>query len=252
MSDPTPGFWDGVAAPATVDWCEPNYAVTPYVAEFWNATSSLWMVVLGGIGMALLANRRRFHGMFAGLGLVGIGSAAFHGTLLRPAQALDELPMVFLSLHGAWIVAHRGKNWNDGHVVAAVLVAFAVVFSGTYYTLPWAFSFFLLVYGGMVTWLTLTSAWLTLGRGDARQTRLLWGAAGGFFGGLVGCWIPEHLLLSCDHPIQSLHLHSIWHLLAGTGTFTFILWMIGMDDKVRQGALPEASGPSAQAVDPEP
>lgn len=30
-------FWGPIDA--LVDWCEPNYAVTRYVAEFWNTLS---------------------------------------------------------------------------------------------------------------------------------------------------------------------------------------------------------------------
>lgn len=229
MDGTNKGFWDGLAPPATVDWCEPNYVVTYYVAEFWNATSSLWMVVLGVFGMVALATRRRFLMMFAGLTMVGLGSAAFHGTLLRPAQALDELPMVFLSLLGVWIVLHRGQGWEDGNKIAAGLAGFAFVFSATYFTLPWAFTIFIAIYGMLVGWLTITSARMTLFGEDDIMFRLLLVSAVGFFGGLLGCWVPEHVMLSCDHPVQQLHLHSWWHLLAGTGTFSFILWMKHVD-----------------------
>jgi len=236
MDGKTTGFWDGLAPPATVDWCEPNYVITHYVAEFWNATSSLWMAVLGVFGMVVLADRRRFVGMFAGLTMVGVGSAAFHGTLLRPAQALDELPMVFLSLLGMWIVMHRGRGWEDGNKVAAFLAAFAFVFSASYFTLPWAFSFFIAIYGMLVGWLTITSARLTYDADDHILIRLLTISAVGFFGGLLGCWVPEHVMLPCDHPVQQLHLHSWWHLLAGTGTFAFIVWMRHLDRQHRQDA----------------
>ena len=47
--DPS-GFW-GVPT-ASIDWCEQNYAITPFVAEFWNTLSSLAMVIAGVVGLS--------------------------------------------------------------------------------------------------------------------------------------------------------------------------------------------------------
>ena len=38
------GFWIEHGAPSIVDWCEPNYVVSLYVAEWWNTLSSVPMV----------------------------------------------------------------------------------------------------------------------------------------------------------------------------------------------------------------
>src|ERR1700723_3106631 len=77
----TAGFWGPPTS--SVDWCEANYQVTPYVAEFWNTLSSLAMVVAGVLG--LLLNRTklpaRYLAAFGLLALVGLGSIAFHATL---------------------------------------------------------------------------------------------------------------------------------------------------------------------------
>lgn len=35
---------------ATMDWCEDNYGVSPYVAEFWNMVSSLFITVCAAEG----------------------------------------------------------------------------------------------------------------------------------------------------------------------------------------------------------
>ena len=86
---------------ADYDWCENNYAITPYVAEFFNALSSVTIVLAGvfwerrtiryGYGL-------RWHIASAGLVSIGLGSIAFHGTLLRWAQVLDEVPMLWSAL----------------------------------------------------------------------------------------------------------------------------------------------------------
>ncbi|RKO97739.1 hypothetical protein CXG81DRAFT_11240, partial [Caulochytrium protostelioides] len=67
------GYWGPVTS--SVDFCETNYEVSPFLAEFWNAISSLAM-------------------FFIGIMIVGLGSLAFHGTLVRATQAWDELPML--------------------------------------------------------------------------------------------------------------------------------------------------------------
>lgn len=80
------GFWGKPTS--TVDWCEINYSWTFYIAEFFNTFSSLAMVVVGLIGLALhwrhFEKSIRF--MFSSIAVVGIGSAAFHGTLLFGLQ----------------------------------------------------------------------------------------------------------------------------------------------------------------------
>jgi dihydroceramidase len=39
------GYWGEVTS--TIDWCETNYEVTHYVAEFWNTLSSLFIAWVG-------------------------------------------------------------------------------------------------------------------------------------------------------------------------------------------------------------
>ncbi|KAJ2778398.1 alkaline ceramidase ydc1 [Coemansia javaensis] len=88
------GFWGDVTS--SVDWCEPNYEWTPYIAEFFNSWSSMAMVVLGE---ACARMNPTGHGAFTLLGrsitVVGIGSWLFHATLKYSMQMTDELPMLW-------------------------------------------------------------------------------------------------------------------------------------------------------------
>ena len=113
MSDKS-GFWGNRTA--TIDWCEQNYEVTYYIAEFWNTVSNLVMILfpLYGIYWSYKQKTSRKFNSFRvtysmiachlGLMLVGSGSWMFHMTLLYPMQLLDELPMIFGS--GILIYAH--------------------------------------------------------------------------------------------------------------------------------------------------
>jgi dihydroceramidase len=58
------GYWG--QGNASVDWCESNYTVTMYLAEFANSTSSFAMILAGLIGMYLhMGAEYRFHMAFA-------------------------------------------------------------------------------------------------------------------------------------------------------------------------------------------
>ena len=106
------GFWHEHTA--TIDWCETNYQVTHYVAEFWNTVSNL-VIILFPIRSLYWCYQHYFHksqlkyqekslifdipltiiACNMGLSLVGVGSWMFHMTLQYEMQLLDELPMVY-------------------------------------------------------------------------------------------------------------------------------------------------------------
>lgn len=97
------GFWDEISKnytirPAEINWCEPNYTQSHYIAEFQNSFSSLF-ITLGGLIGFYWAYKYRHPASLQVLALliavVGVGSFLFHQTLLFPMQLLDELPMMY-------------------------------------------------------------------------------------------------------------------------------------------------------------
>lgn len=210
------------SAPALVDWCEPNYVYTPWVAEAWNTASSLVLVVLGLYGMFRVHGLRFRLGML-GLAGVGVGSALFHGVLVRFAQAADELPMVWLGLTCVWTIADREKAAGEGRLLAAGFLLFGVLFTIAYATVPWAFTLFLGVYGLLVAWLAVRTAQLTMGASFPIKRAAL-ATIGAYLGSFFVFWVPEHVVLGCDHPLQAVQLHSWWHVGAGVGTYAWWWW----------------------------
>lgn len=83
------GYWGKPTS--TVDWCEPNYEITHYIAEFFNTLSSLAMVVTGLMGVLFHWKdlEKRYIAGFWSVVIVGVGSTAFHGTLLFSLQVSD-------------------------------------------------------------------------------------------------------------------------------------------------------------------
>ncbi len=83
-----PPFW-GIPD-VSMDWCEDNYAVTQYIAEFYNTLSAVPIFIWALLGMILCwksgVKEKRFLVVNACLLLNGLGSAIFHGTLRYYAQ----------------------------------------------------------------------------------------------------------------------------------------------------------------------
>lgn len=92
------GFWGPVTS--LLDWCELNYTESYYIAEFWNTLSNAPIIAFSlmcWIQCWRNGLEMRYHLASLSFLLVGIGSAAFHATLLFKNQLLDELPMVCIS-----------------------------------------------------------------------------------------------------------------------------------------------------------
>ncbi|TMW57005.1 hypothetical protein Poli38472_002930 [Pythium oligandrum] len=130
----TDGFWGEPTA--TIDWCEPNYEHSFYIAEFWNTISNLLFVVLGFYGLWRSVQEGfewRFHAQFIAVMITGIGSAMFHGTLQLVHQQCDETPMVWAMLVWIYIVYNneiRKSGLSDAVVIpflAFLGIGFAII-----------------------------------------------------------------------------------------------------------------------------
>lgn len=136
------GFWGEITS--TIDWCEDNYAVSHYIAEFWNTVSSLLFVAAGVLGL-FLAYRHRLENRYFWLNgcviVIGCGSTMFHGTLQFGWQLWDEIPMiytalvwVFLWVESAtlrprfmwlpWAMAAYGVLWTVLHTIHGFVTGF--------------------------------------------------------------------------------------------------------------------------------
>ena len=101
MDNATPyvGYWG--EPDSIMDFCEPNYAVSFFFAEFCNSLSSVPMFMWGLLGLVLThmyaTKEFRYKLCFMALMFVGVGSFLFHASLRYKYQLLDELPMLLLS-----------------------------------------------------------------------------------------------------------------------------------------------------------
>ena len=89
------GFWG--PSDALHQFCEPHYAFTFFLAEFFNSTSSLAYTAAAIYGALTSPGfDAAVQAEWAILAIIGLGSAAFHGTMLFKYELWDELPMMGL------------------------------------------------------------------------------------------------------------------------------------------------------------
>lgn len=224
------GWWSPKTA--TMNWCEDDYVITPYVAEFFNAFSSLLIVLNGLYGYCVHSGKfffeTRFVACFAAFFVVGFGSFAFHATLIRSMQLLDELPMVYgnsVFIYTLWTVEEKpgsGANWKVALFLffGAILETLAVI----YFDVGEGQNAFLACYGSGVIYLIYKILQLNrkyLPNSDSSGNLHLFAIFFYLFGFM--CWCASRNY--CEK-LKFLHLHSIWHVCAGIGTFCAVCHFI--------------------------
>ncbi|KAI3403504.2 YDC1 [Candida oxycetoniae] len=105
------GYWGKPSS--TIDWCELNYAVTPYIAEAVNTVTNAAFIALALLAVYQAQSNhleKRFIVTAFGFLLVGIGSWCFHMTLRYEYQLLDELPMLYATIVPFWSIYSSFKT----------------------------------------------------------------------------------------------------------------------------------------------
>ncbi|KAF3764912.1 alkaline phytoceramidase [Cryphonectria parasitica EP155] len=120
------GIWG--TQTSTLNWCEEDYNVTPYIAEFFNTSTNLIFLYLGVMGIRECL--RHGHGLvfvfsFLGYVVVGLGSMAFHATLKYSMQLADELPMIYTTCIVAYATFSYSRPRHTQVLVALGLLALA-------------------------------------------------------------------------------------------------------------------------------
>ncbi|KAI8912642.1 alkaline phytoceramidase family protein [Gorgonomyces haynaldii] len=229
-------FWGQVTS--SVDWCEINYEVTPYVAEFFNTISSLAMAIVGLWGSVLHPwAETRFHVAFLSTVAVGLGSVAFHGTLQKFSQALDEVPMLYSALAFAYIgINQRYKLSRPTRMLlgsiltlhAALTTYLVTAFEGHY-----QFLLFHLSFGTAQTYALyqMVQIYRRRKRRNAKDNAV-WIFERGLlcYFAAFGCWLTDMLLceyVNPGYPEAMLPLnpqfHAWWHILISMGLYNLAL-----------------------------
>ena len=233
MFDSTFDWW----GKPTINFCEPDYATVEWIAEFWNTASSIPIATFALHG--LLHSWRQGHSFAAHLlqflvVVVGLGSMAFHGTMCRGGQMLDELPMLYaisaLMWGGLCLKLKEGDPLRQ--TTLAVVVLLDLIATLVYLT--GGFLLFIVMY---VTCVVVFIAiciqhfhfdpWVLAQPQHKTLQRLMHVAAAFYAGGFLFLWLPEAYFCA-QYPVftDKLKLHALFHLTSCVGSYTASVFVI--------------------------
>uniref|UniRef100_A0A8C3IXP7 Alkaline ceramidase n=1 Tax=Chrysemys picta bellii TaxID=8478 RepID=A0A8C3IXP7_CHRPI len=213
------GYWG--APTSTLEWCEENYAVSYYIAEFWNTVSNLIFIlppIYGAIQTYKDGLEKRYLAAFFCLTAVGLGSWCFHMTLKYEMQLLDELPMIYSCCVFVYCLYECFKHKNSvNYPLLFVLITFSVIVSivSNFFLCR---TFICIVYGALVSIIVLRSVYI-----------VLW-----VYPWLRGLGYTSLNNIFCDKlrglrekmpPVVGAvtQFHAWWHIFTGLGSYLHIL-----------------------------
>lgn len=202
------GFWGPVQANHA--FCEPHYAVSPYIAEFYNSLSSLIYIVCAL--SVKFPNDPLVHTAKWWLCAVGVGSMLFHGTMRYVFQLTDEVPMVaFLAtlLIAKLSTPHSCLEKGKMKMANALVMLYSISLMASYIVLD---QYEVFIHGFTIMVLVDTVVTLTLlDWKNSIQVRAYVVSLISIVLGRVA-WELEHFL--CARYPQVWPLHVVWHFLS--------------------------------------
>ncbi|PVU96771.1 hypothetical protein BB561_000974 [Smittium simulii] len=235
---PMIGFWGPPTA--SVDWCEENYLISHYIAEFYNSLSSLAILFVGEYcAYRFNSTWSAVNFMFRAISVVGIGSVLFHATLLQPMQMLDEIPMLWSAITMLYILCTARYNIKTVYFkLLLIAIGLGTSFSAAFYGGNIQFIIFQLTF---LTMESITCVQIYLCTQDTKTslkklsdpaisrlyvTGLKYYLAGVFI------WLTDTFLCKfINNTASSLHntsilpfypqLHAFWHFFASLGVLNF-------------------------------
>ncbi|KAG0151996.1 hypothetical protein CROQUDRAFT_650577 [Cronartium quercuum f. sp. fusiforme G11] len=251
------GYWG--PSTSSIDWCEANYAISRFIAEFTNTVSNLFFVTLALYGVKKCRDEALpFSLALCQIGalLVGIGSSAFHATLKYDWQLADELPMIYTSSFIAYVAfdtcrAGTPRPWF------IKLLPFFLFFYDMFVTIVYlrhpnpvfhqlAYAFLQISFT-IVMYFTLRDGLYTTPQEKRNRADVIQCVVRGstiFLGGFL-IWNIDNIF--CDQISQIkqaigtplsfiLEGHAWWHLATGTGAYLIIVGVQLLSCTLREGA----------------
>ena len=231
------GFWEPHSS--SIDFCERNYEHTLQIAEFhntWSSIFSLSFLGLVGIFYANPTGEKRFTLSYFLLFLIGVGSAALHGTLHWLFQSSDELPMLYLINSLNYILdeydAPVGKP--NRPYLTPLLVGVSVLNTLVYYRYQDMYAIFIVTFSVANTRLDIKLIrvlYNDMRKKDKVAMKLGMIAFGTYVLLAFPVWLFD--MLQCERVLnvaeqlpgilKGMTLHVFWHIFAAHGAYCTIV-----------------------------
>lgn len=227
------GFWGDVTS--TLDWCEENYVVSAFLAEFWNTISN-WVFLIPPAFGAYLSYKNglehRYTISFIALCVVGLGSVCFHATLLYEMQLLDELPMIYgtcILIFCSYQNSYKPRQYNRILILALMISCALITLMYVAFVNPLIFQW---SYAILVVILIVGA--YTSSKKHRHSQRLLVISLVSYGIGFLLWNIDNNFCVSLRAIRNSsppffrpfLQFHALWHTLAGLGCYYYVLFSI--------------------------
>ncbi|KAF4580810.1 hypothetical protein GQ602_006947 [Ophiocordyceps camponoti-floridani] len=257
-------FWS--APTSYLNFCEEDYALTRYIAEFINTLSSLSYVAYGIYGLSSNGKRPQSASRVASYcGLMGVGicSAGYHMTLKYHTQMLDELSMHLLATPILYRLLTLGAGPYYTKVVGVTLLVLFIIVMTTHMLMD-EFLLHATTFG-LAVYLIASRIWQIIPQRvpDSQirkklQTLTKFGCVnflGGYFLWLVDEWACG-LLTKMRHSVGMpvaffLELHGWWHILTAIGGYIAVAIvdvLTSTSGEVVEDPIPSFAWPIPQAL----
>lgn len=210
-------FWGPVTS--SIDWCENNYVLSSYIAEFYNTISNIPTIILAIIGLIIALSQgfeKRFTVLHLSNMILAMGGILFHGTLQRVQQQSDETPMVWEMLLYIYIL--YSPDWHYRSTMPTFLFLYGAIFAIVHSLFHFKISF--KVHYAVLCLLCIPRMYKyyihTEDPAAKRLAKLYLATL--FFGSL--CWLCDRVF--CEHvsvwPINPQG-HALWHIFMGFNSY---------------------------------
>lgn len=209
---------------STIDWCEYNYKVVPFIAEFWNTFTGLSLCLSSFIfyinNKKLIRNLYILNSYLINanylLFMVGIGTIFFHGTLLYIFQLFDEIPMLLITFDYIYIlltITNRNYLW---FYYTKYIWCFIIIMSYWIHPTLQIITFFTIFTTNICIIILLL---YKIPQKYKSNIHCYYVLVMVFIGVIcLTIWIVDSLF--CKY-VQHLYLHSIWHIVTSILIFLF-------------------------------